>query len=147
MKEIMKKEAIRQANTVKKGFLSNLFLVKKGWWTKASVTSEATKCIYTIQSLENGRIAEPRCLLQKRDYLSKFHLKDAYFCVTLQKNSRKYVRYRWSGNLYEFLCLFFDFGPAPWIFAKLFRIPDAILLLTNLRMVIYLDDMLLVGTP
>ena len=83
----MKKEAIRQANTVKKEFLSNLFLVKKERRTKASFKSETTKCIYTIQSLENGRIAEPRCLLQKRDYLSKFHLK-MHIVVFLYRKTR-----------------------------------------------------------
>ena len=86
-----------------------------------------------------------RYLLQEGDYLSKLDLKDAYYCVPLQKNSRKYFRFRWSGNLYEFLCLCLGLGPVPQILTKLLKIPIAILRRINIRMIVYLDDMFLMG--
>ena len=66
---MLKKGAIRQVSTVKGEFLNNLFLVKKkkvgggggggaGGEAKASNKSETSKCVYTIQSLQNGRIAK-----------------------------------------------------------------------------------------
>ena len=75
--------------------------------------------------------------------MCKLDLKDAYYCVSLQKNSRKYVQLRWSGNLYEFLCLCFGLDPAPRIFTELLKIPISILRRINVRMIIYLDGMLL----
>ena len=48
--------------------------------------------------------------------------KDAYFCVPLKKESRKYVWFQWEGTLYEFLCLCFVLGPAPLIFSKILKI-------------------------
>ena len=77
--------------------------------------------------------------------MCKLDLKDAYYCVPLQKISGKYFRFHWSGNLYEFLCLCFGLGPAPRIFTILLKIPIVILRRINIRMIIYLDDMLLMG--
>ena len=84
-------------------------------------------------------------LLQENDFLLKKDLKDAYFSVPLQQCSRKYVRFVWSGNLYEFLCLCFGLGPAPKVFTKLLKVPIAILRRMNIRLIIYLDDILLMG--
>ena len=63
VKEMLKKGAIRQASTIKGEFLSSLFLVKKkyrgmGGRGETSNNSETSKCVYTIQSLQNGRIAK-----------------------------------------------------------------------------------------
>jgi len=83
--------------------------------------------------------------LQEGDYMCKLDLKDAYFSVPLHKDSQKFVRFLWEGNLYQFLCLCFGLGPAPRIFTKLLKIPIALLRRINIRVMIYLDDMLLLG--
>ena len=84
-------------------------------------------------------------LLKKNDFLCKIDLKDAYFSVPLCMSSRKFVRLTWSGNLYEFLCLYFGLGAAPRIFSKLLKVPIALLRRLNIRLVIYLDDIFLMG--
>ena len=58
-------------------------------------------------------------LLQENDFLIIIDLKDAYFGIPIDKRSRKYIRFQWEGNLYEFLCLRIGLGPAPLIFTKL----------------------------
>ena len=55
------------------------------------------------------------------------------------------MRFLWSGKLYEFLCLCFGLGPAPRIFTKLLKIPVSVLRRLNILIIIYLDDMLLIG--
>ena len=55
-------------------------------------------------------------------------------------SSRKFERFAWSGNLYEFHGLCFGLGPAPMIFSK---VPIALLRRLNIPLVIYLDDILL----
>ena len=84
-------------------------------------------------------------LLQEQDSLMKIDLKDAYFGIPLDKSSRKYIRFQWEGNLYEFLCLCFGLGPAPLIFTKLLKIPIALLRRINVRIIIFLDDMLVMA--
>ena len=82
---------------------------------------------------------------QKEDYMCKLDLKGAYFSVPLDKISRQFVRFRWSGNLYEFLCLCFGLRPAPRMFTKLLKVPMTILRKINIKIIIYLEDMLLIG--
>ena len=80
-------------------------------------------------------------LFEEKDLLCKIDLKDAYISVPLCMES--FVRFAWSGNLFEFLCLCFGLGPAPRIFSKLLKVPIALLKRFHIRLVIYLNDILL----
>ena len=77
--------------------------------------------------------------------MTKLDLKDAYFCVPVHKESRKFVRFQWDEKLYWFFYLCFGLGPAPRIFMKLFKVPLAVLRKLNLLIIIYIDDMLIIG--
>ena len=84
-------------------------------------------------------------LLEENDFLCKIDLKDVYFSGQLCLSSRKFGRFAWSGHLYEFLCLCFGLGLAPRIFSKLLKVPIALLRRLNIRLMIYLDGILLMG--
>ena len=86
-----------------------------------------------------------RNILNKGYCMCKLDLKEAYFSVPLNPASRKLVRFLWSGKLYEFLYLCFGLGPAPNIFTKLIKIPVSVLRRLNILIIIYLDDMSLIG--
>ena len=58
-------------------------------------------------------------VLQEGHYICKLGLKNALSSIPLHKDSRKMIRFQWSVNLYEFLCLCFELGPAPRIFTKI----------------------------
>ena len=77
--------------------------------------------------------------------MCKVDLKDAYFSVSLEKDSRQFVRFLWSENLYEFLCLCFGLGPASRIFTTFLKVLMTILRSINIKIIIYLDDMILIG--
>ena len=85
-------------------------------------------------------------LLEQDDLLCKIDLKEAYFSVSLNKNSQKFGIFQWSSNLYEFLCLCFGLGLAPRIFTRLLKITVALFRRVNIQIIIYLDDMLLKGS-
>lgn len=42
--------------------------------------------------------------------MCKLDLKDAYFCIPLSADLKKYVRFHQHDNLYQFLCLSFYFS-------------------------------------
>ena len=84
-------------------------------------------------------------VLQKRDYMRKIDLKDTYFSVPLHKDSRNLVRFLWAGNLYGFLCLCFGLVPAPTIFKKILKIPISALRRLMITVIIYLNDLLILG--
>uniref|UniRef100_A0A7M5U2R2 Reverse transcriptase domain-containing protein n=1 Tax=Clytia hemisphaerica TaxID=252671 RepID=A0A7M5U2R2_9CNID len=54
-------------------------------------------------------------------------------------------RFRLKGKLYEFLWLCFGLGPVPRIFTKLLKVPVSNLRRLNIRLIIYLDDILLMA--
>ena len=85
-------------------------------------------------------------ILNKGDLLCKIDLRDAYYSVPLSTKSRKLVRFKWKGNLYEFLCLAFGLGPAPRVFTKLLKVPISILRRLNIRLIVSLDDLLIMAS-
>ena len=86
-----------------------------------------------------------KSLLEQVDILFKIYLKEAYLLVPLNKNSQKFVRFQCSDNLCKFLCLCFELRPAPRIFTRLLKIPIVLFSLSSIRIIIYQDDMLLIG--
>ena len=68
------------------------------------------------------------------------------FQLHFSKFPGKYLRFPWQGSLYEFLCLCFGLGPAPRIFTKLIKIPITLVRRLNVRLIIYLDDILVMGS-
>ena len=76
--------------------------------------------------------------------MCKVDFKDAYLCVLLSEEDRKRVMFRWEGTLCQFLCLCFGLAPASYVFIKLLKIPMALFRRIGIRIVIYLD-MLIIG--
>ena len=68
--------------------------------------------------------------------------RDRCFSVAFHQNFQKYLRFSWRGNLYEFLCLCFDVGPAPKIFTKLKQILIALVRSLNVQLIIFLESIL-----
>ena len=63
----------------------------------------------------------------------------------MEKHSRQYVYFHWSRNLYGLLLLCFALGPALQIFTQLLKVSMTILHRINIKIIIYFDDMLLIG--
>ena len=84
-------------------------------------------------------------LVEQDDLLCKKNLKEAHLPVPLNKNSQKFARFQWSDNIYEFLSLCFGLGPALSFFTELSKVTIVLLRLVNIRIIFYLDGMLLTG--
>ena len=142
-KEMLRKGAIQQMKSKPGGFLSNLFLVnKKDRGHRPVVNLKFLNSFIPCQHSKVEGMHLIKYLLQKHDFLIKIDLKDTCFGILLDKNSKKNIRFQWEGNLYEFLCLYFGLGPAPPIFTKLLKIPITLLRRIDVRIIIFLDDIL-----
>ena len=73
----------------------------------------------------------------------KLDLKDAYYSVPVAVEHRKYLRFHFQDVIYEFQCLPFGLSSAPRASTKLVKPVIAILRISGIRVVIYLDDLLL----
>ena len=78
--------------------------------------------------------------------MTKLDLKEKYFSIPLHPDTKKYLRLKWEEKLYEFLCLHFGKCPAPKILTKLLKILILMLRQINIWLIIYLNDMSIMGT-
>jgi len=86
-----------------------------------------------------SRLVSPGCFMAKLD------LKDAYYTVPVVPEYRKFLRFYFRDNLFEFTCLPFGLCSAPYVFTKLLRPVVSSLRQRGLISVVYLDDFFLIG--
>lgn len=84
-------------------------------------------------------------LIQRRDWLCKVDLKDAYFCIPICKDHRKYLRFQYKGKMLQYKGLPFGLASGPRLFTKIMKPVIALLRRIGVRLVIYLDDILLLN--
>ena len=77
--------------------------------------------------------------------LGSLDIKVAYFHVKIDKKFWKYLKFSWKGTLYCFTCLCFGLASAPRIFTKLCKPIVAILRGEGHIIIIFLDDILVIG--
>ena len=112
---------------------------------KATNKCDTSKCIYTIQSLQNKRTAESEIFVTRWRLYVQARSKGCILSCSFTEKLEEIRSVSLVINLYEFLRLCFGLGPAPRIFTKLLKIEIPILCRINIRMIIYLDGMLLTG--
>ncbi len=131
------------------GFYSNVFIVPKrdGGWRPIINLRKLNSFVHTPHfKMEN--VLSLRDVMKKGDWLVKIDLKDAYLTVPMAKAHQKYLRFQWQGKIYEFKSLPFGLATAPITFTKLLRPVVAYLRQQGVRLVVYLDDILLMAeTP
>lgn len=85
-------------------------------------------------------------LLTPGMYLTTIDLQDAYFLIPISEDSRKYVRFIYKKDLYQFTCLPFGLSVSPYIFTKIMKPVVKKLRTSGLLSTIYLDDLLCFGS-
>ena len=122
-------------------FLSNILLLrKKDGGNRLCINLKALNKFIPYKHFKMEGLHCLKYVLEINDFLCKID-----FSVPLCMSSRKFVIFAWSGKLYHFLCLCFGLGPASRIFPKLLKVSIALLRWLNIHLVIYLDDILLMG--
>lgn len=84
-------------------------------------------------------------LLEKNDFLASLDLRDAFFLIPVDVESRKYLRFSFKNTLYQFCCLLFGLNVSPYVFTKILKPVAENLRSKQFRSVFYLDDILLFG--
>ena len=77
--------------------------------------------------------------------MCKLDLKDAYLSIPIHKSSRKFLKFHWQGVAYEYTALPFGLSAAPRTFTKVLKPVLAALRAKGIRLVAYLDDLLIIG--
>ena len=82
-------------------------------------------------------------LIQPGDWMIKLDLKDAYLQVPIHPDHQKFLVIEWNNLFYQFRCLPFGLSTAPRVFTKLLKPVVGFLRQIGCRLIIYLDDILL----
>ena len=86
------------------------------------------------------RLMTPNC------FLASIDLKDAYYVVPIAEEHRKYLRFYWQGNLYQYTCMPNGLSSAPRCFTKLLKPVYSTLRQHGHLNVGYIDDSYLQGS-
>ncbi|XP_078539321.1 uncharacterized protein LOC144824100 [Lissotriton helveticus] len=86
-----------------------------------------------------------RDLLQEGDWMVRLDLKDAYLTIPIFAPHRRFLQFQWGQQVYEFASLPFGLSSAPWCFTKVLKPVVERLRTEGIRLIIYLDDMLLLN--
>ena len=145
--ELQRKGAVTEVTApMEGGFYSTLFLVpKKDGGQRPVINLKALNEFVVAPHFKMEGIHTLKNLLKPGDWLAKVDLKDAYFSIPIHPDHRKYLRFPLGERVYQFTCLPFGLASAPWVFTKTLRPIAALARELGLRVVFYIDDILLMA--
>ena len=84
-------------------------------------------------------------ILQVQDWMVKIDLKEAYYAVPVHPDSQGFLSFLWNQTQYQFTCLPFGLSCAPRIFTKVMKPIVGFLRERGVRLIIYIDDILIMA--
>ncbi|XP_045034660.1 uncharacterized protein LOC116925902 [Daphnia magna] len=144
--DLVRKRAVREITDGSGGFVCSLFLIpKKSGGFRPIVNLKPLNQFIRYEHFKMENLESARFLLRKGDWMVKLDLKDAYLTVPVCPSHQKFLRFQWKGRLFQFTCLAFGLAPAPRIFTKILKVVVGFLRKKGLRLIIYLDDILILN--
>ena len=146
IQKLINKGAVTRVRPCTSQFLSQIFLVPKkdGSYRPVINLRPLNRHIEQVH-FKMESLGMMKDLLRQDDWMASVDLKDAYLSVAIWEDHRKYLRFQWQGSTYEFRCLPFGLSSAPRVFTKLLKSVLARLRHQGVRLVMYLDDMLVMS--
>ena len=143
---LLEKGAISKCEHEPDQFISKIFLVPK--------PDGSSRLILNLKNL--NKFLEPQHfkledtktvirLISKNCFMVTLDLTDAYHLIGVNKKDRKYLRFMFKNNLYEYNCIPFGLCEAPRVFTKITKPILYILRKMGFLSVVYLDDFILFG--
>ncbi len=129
-------------------FISNQFVVPKKATGKYRpiLNLKALNQFIRYEHFKMECLDNVKYLICRNDWLVKLDLQDAYFVVPVTSQHRNFLRFIWDGVVYQYVCLPFGLSSTQRIFTKLVKPIIAHLLKLGIRLLIYLDDLLILGS-
>ena len=78
-------------------------------------------------------------------FFTSIDLTDAYYCVNVDKDFRKYLCFFWNGKLYRFTCLPQGLTISPRIYTKIMKVAISSLRENNIIISAYIDDLIIMS--
>ena len=143
---LLVKRAIRVVPPVQSnnGFYSRYFLVKKkGGGMRPILDLRALNRflkVYRFKMLTSKALLR---MMRRGDWYTTLDLRDAYFHIPVYPPHRKFLRFGFEGQVYEYLVLPFGLSLSPRTFVKCSQAAVAPLRQRGVRIAMYVDDWLI----
>ncbi|OXA45296.1 putative enzymatic polyprotein [Folsomia candida] len=146
IRELIQLGAIERCNNDPNQFVSPIFLVPKPDGSKRFIINLKHLNEYLQYSKFKMEDLRSAIRLMENDcYMTTIDLKNAYYLISVSRSDRKFLRFSWKGELYQFNCLCFGLSSAPTTFTKILRPVMRYLRISGIRNVIYLDNPFTIG--
>ncbi len=146
IKKLLKTGAIFLSENEPGQFLSTIFTVPKPDGTSRPILNlKMLNLNLDSPHFKMETIKTTLELVAQKCFMAVIDLKDAYHAIPIGEKSRKFLKFKWKGNLYEYQCLPFGLSLAPFLYTKLMKPIVAKLRSQGILLISYLDDMLVFG--
>lgn len=143
---LVQKEAVVRVAPNQNQFISNMFTVpKKDGGYRPIINLKPLNRFLLYQHFKMEGLFMVQDLIERNCYMCKIDLKDAYLTVPIIIKDQKFLRFLWRQELYQFQTLPFGLASAPRIFTKLMKPVVGLLRRLGVKLIIYLDDILILS--
>ena len=146
VRDMLEKEAIEEVQPIDRAFYNRLFLVPKasGKWRPVLDVSRLNKYVSTTKfSMETSQTVLDS--IRQGDWMMTVDMQDAYFHVPIHPRSRRFLRFTFEGKVYQFRAMCFGLSTAPQVFTRVLAPLAKIVHLAGFRIILYLDDWLILA--
>ena len=144
IEDMIRKKAV--VRTEERGFVSNVFIIpKKSGGSRPVINLKRLNTFIVYRHFKMEGVNLIKHIVCTNDWMAKLDLKDAYFSVPIHKEDHRFLQFKWKNSLFQFVCLPFGLSSAPWAFTKLMKPVVAYLRQQGIRLIIYLDDILVLN--
>lgn len=130
------------------GFYGRVFLVPKkdGSWRPVFNLRPLNKFVKNV-AFKMATVRTVAAAIRPGDWAISLDFKDAYLHIPIHFSHRRFLRFVFRGKVYQFKVLPFGLSSAPRVFTKLTRYIVIHCRSLGLRLILYLDDSLLLARP
>lgn len=121
------------------------FLIRQGEKLRPIVDLRPLNNFIRYHHFKMEGIHVAKSMIREKDWFCKVDLKDAYQSVPLSPAARQSIGFKHNGRCYQFQVLPFGLSSAPRTFTKLMTAAMRPLREEGIRLVFYLDDILIMG--
>ena len=142
-KQVIEPVLIQNKNT---GFYSTLFIIPKKNGKLRPVTNLRPLNKYLLKKhFKMDTLQKVINLVKKGDWAISIDLTDAYLHIPVHVSHRKFLRFHIKGQSYQWKAMCVGPTSAPRVYTKIMSVVMAYLHLQNIRIVAYLDDLLILN--
>ena len=120
--KLLDKRIISPCTPTEDQFISSFFLVDKPNGSKRFISN--FKALNKFIIAPHFNLEDLKTVLRsvsKSCWMATIDIQDAYFAIKIDKNYRKFSRFKFEDTLYEFNCLPFGLCTVPFIFMEIMR--------------------------